>query len=149
MLRGDGEHAREAQPRELLRPLLGTLDLVDDYHHLLAPSAQAGGDGLVVRKQPGPAVHHEQDEVRLVDGQLRLSGGGSQQGIVRLQEQPAGVDHLEGGPLPGGLRVVPVAGGARPAVGNGFPAAADPVEKSRLAHVGPAHQRDFWYRDHL
>jgi hypothetical protein len=112
-------------------------------------AAQAGGDGLVVGEPPGAAVHQEQDEVRLFDGPLRLRGGGPQQRVVGLQEGPAGVDQLEGRPLPGGLGIVTVAGRAGAAVGDGLPAAADPVEKSRLAHVGPAHQRDFWDRDHL
>ena len=43
----------------------------------------------------------------------RLVGGRAQQRVVGAQQQAAGVDQLEGGALPGGLRVVAVARGAR------------------------------------
>ena len=149
VLGGDGEHAREPEPGEVLGAVLGPLDLVDGHQHLLAATAQAGRDGLVVGQQPRTAVHHENDQVRLVYRQLGLGRGRSQQRIVGLQQQPARVDQLEGGPLPGRLRVVAVARGAGPAVGDGLAPSADPIEKSRLADVRPADQRDFWDRDHL
>ena len=74
--------------------------------------------------QPRAAVHDEHDEVGLGDRPLGLVGGGAEQRVVALQEQAAGVDELERRPLPRGLGVVPVAGGARPGVDDGLAAAA-------------------------
>ena len=70
------------------------------------------------------------------------SAAGPSSGSSVLEQEPAGVDQLEGRALPRGLRVVAVARGARAAVGDRLAPADDPVEKRGLADVGPAHERD-------
>jgi hypothetical protein len=79
---------------------------------------------------------------RFLDGAGGLLGGGPQERIVGREQKPARVDQLEGRALPRDLGVVAVARGAGPAVGDGLPPPADPVEKRGLADVGASDERD-------
>jgi len=62
--------------------------------------------------------------------------------------RPMESHQLEAVPLPARVRVVAIAGRARAAVGDGFAAAADPVEERGLADIGPADEGDSREGDH-
>ena len=86
------------------------------------------------------------DGVRDVDRDLRLGADAlGQPPGVRVPA--AGVDHGEGAAVPDGVVGDPVAGDAGLVLDHGLPAADDPVDQGRLAHVGAAdHGQD---RDYL
>ena len=86
--------------------------------HLLAVAPQSLRDRLVVRQQPVARVDDEQHDVGFCDRELRLVRRGAEQWVVGAQQQAARVDQLERTALPLDLRVVAVARGAGPAVGD-------------------------------
>jgi len=131
----DPVHALEAEAGEVGGVARLPLRLVHHDEHLLAVAAQVARDLLVVGEQAGPPVHQEKHDVGLLDRALRLQSGGAEQRVVGAEKQASGVDQLERPPLPGDLRVVAVAGGAGPSVGDGLAPAADPVEERGLADV--------------
>jgi hypothetical protein len=142
-------HVLEPQRRELREAVDVAFDLVDGDQDPLAALAQPLGDRPIVGQQARASVHDEEHQVRLVDRAVGLQRGGPQERVVRPQEQPARVDQLERGALPGRLGVVPVARGARDAVGDRLPPSADPVEQRGLAHIGPSDERDLGDGEHL
>jgi DNA-binding protein HU-beta len=146
---GGDRKSVEAEACELARPVVASLDLVDGDDHLLARLAQAGGDGGVVAHQAGAAVHHQEDEVGFGDRELCLIRSGAEERIVRLQKQAAGVDQLEGRPLPRCLGVVAVAGGPRARIDDRLAAAADPIEERGFADIGASDEGDPGEGDHL
>ncbi len=115
----------------------------------LPVAPELAGDLLVVGQETSPAVDQEQHDVRLLDGPLDLLDRGAEERVVGPEEQAAGVDQLEGGPLPLHLGVVAVARRARPSVGDGLAAPADPIEERRLPDIGATDESDARERDHL
>ena len=63
-------------------------------------------------------------------------------GIVRIEFEPAGVDHDEAAAVPFRVAVEAVAGGSRAVLDDRGPPADDAVEERALADVGPPHDRD-------
>ena len=105
-------------------------------------------DRGVVGQEARPAVDHQHHQVGLRNSPPGLVGRRPEERVVGAGQEASGVDELEGGPLPGRLGVVAVASRAWPAVRDGLPAPADPIEERRLTDVGPAHESDLRDGDH-
>ena len=119
-------------------PLLGRgVDLVGGQDHRLATAAQHAHHAGIGLGDADLGIDDQQDGVGHLHGDLGLGGhGGVEAGHVHLPA--AGVD--DGEAAPGPLRGVgdPVAGDTGGVLNDGLAAAQDPVDQSRLAHVGPA-----------
>jgi hypothetical protein len=110
---------------------------------------------LIQRGQAIPAVHHQADQIRfsrrdpgLIQNILLKTPDAFRTFLhlgVAVQGHAAGV-HQRKRLLASALDHAfhPVAGYARPVMGNGPVAADQPVEQRGLAHIGSAEQRDFF-----
>ena len=124
----------------LLAPLV--VGLVGDYEDGHRCPAQEL-DGLEIRgRRAGGRVHHEDDEVRLGDGQPRLLLHLRLDVVGRVRLQPARIDHDEAARVPLGFPVQPVTGRSGAVLDDGGAAAEDPVEEGALADVGAADDGD-------
>ena len=68
MLRRQGDGVLEAERSELRNRLVLAVGLVDRHDDALAPPAQVPRYGRVVRQQPGPRIHQQDNKIRLADG---------------------------------------------------------------------------------
>ena len=123
------------------RRLVGAVvDLVGDHQHrTLEPSEQLGDPGVLLR-HAHRRVEHEEDDVGRGDGLLRLAAHLLVQ-VGATGHPPPGVHDEEGAPAPVGFDHLPVARDAGPLLDDRLPAADDPVDERRLAHVRPADDR--------
>ena len=113
----------------------------------LLKRAEVGPDLLVGGDEPLLAVHHEEQQVALLDGQEHLLV--EAQGIVP-GHQAAGVDHLDRAVVGEvGRSRDAVAGDPRLVVDDGLPPADQAVEQGRLADVGAADDGDARRDAHL
>ena len=156
MLGGDGEHGK-AERMEFGHAFvlaLRAVHLVHDQQHRLAAPTGKGGQVLVEREQPFPAVRHQADHGGFPYGGLGLtqdlgletaeSGRPFHHGAVLIQRHPAGIDHHKASaPARSDHAFHTIPGDAGAIVGDGPIAPDQPVEQGRLAHVGPADQGDF------
>ena len=101
----------------------------------------------VGRQQSLPAVHEEDDDVRLLDGKRGLLPHLHVHDVFGLGFEPAGVHEQELLVLPGGLGVIPVPGHTGHVLDDGEVPPDDPVEEGRFADVRPADYGDdgFWH----
>ncbi len=134
----------QAETRELRRVLRpGLRPCSPTSMHLLAVAPQSRARSLRRPAAARRARPRRTARRRLLSiASSRLVRRGAEQRIVRAQQQAARVDHLERPALPFDLRVVAVARGAGPAVGDRLPPSADAVEQRGLTDVGPADEGD-------
>ena len=116
--------------------------LVDDQDRRLAGAPQAIGHLVVERRDAGGGIHHEQDEVRLLDRHPCLVLHPLLDVAPRLELQAAGVDHGEAPAVPLADAVDAVAGGAGDVLDDRDALPDQPVEEGRLADVGAADDGD-------
>src|SRR5262245_20729098 len=107
-----------------------------------AQPAQLARDLAIARGQPGARVDHEDDRVDYGNRLLGLARHFRVDALLRGGLEAASVDGDEGAAAEPALPVVPVARDARDIVNDRVAAEGQPVEKGRLADVGPADQRD-------
>ena len=103
--------------------------LVGEAEDRFADVPQPFGDFLVERRQPSPAIDHEEDHVGLVDGNLDLPFDVGGEVIDVLDADAAGVDELEEAILDvdqGGDAIARDAGGG---IDDGDAPAREPVEQ--------------------
>ncbi len=149
---GGGEDVHLVEPQLVEGAVRGpaphAVDLVDDEDRGLALDADAGGDLGVVGVPAVVGVHHEDEDVGLLHGRLGDAGDALGDDVAPVEIQAAGVhqlEHLRGVPhlvQAGHPSVAAVPGHARKVVHQGRPAPGQPIEKSRLAHVGTTTQGD-------
>ena len=143
VLRRDRVGVAEAQAAQVLGLGLlgGAVGLVGHQHHRPAAAAQAVGDLQVAGGRRGRDVHDEHDQVGILDPAQRLRGDlAADVGGVGLVDA-AGVQQLEGAPVPLGAGLAAVARDAGGGVDHGVAAAREAVEERRLADVRVAHDR--------
>jgi hypothetical protein len=81
------------------------------------------------------AIDHHHGRRSLLQGQLGLLPDLGEKFTVVCKHQAAGIHQLEVVVSPERLLIKPVAGDTGLVVHDGLPAAAQPVDKSRLSHV--------------
>ena len=122
--------------------LFAGVDLVDDQEDSLAGPSQEPGKFLVGSGDGSAAVDDEEDERRMIDCNLRLFEDLSRDLGFLAGNDAAGVDNLEGSPVPSSRAIDAIAGDAG-LIGNDRSALADEaVEERRLANIGPADDGD-------
>ena len=144
MLRADRDGRLEAEGIELGRIGLAgrVVALVDDEDHRRLRAPQAVRHLVIERRDAGGRVHHEQDQVRLLDRHPRLVLHPLLDVGARLDLQAAGVDHGERASRPFGRAVDAIPGGARDVGDDRDPLPDEAVEEGRLADVRAADDGD-------
>jgi hypothetical protein len=161
-LGADAERFTETQPHEFMGLPAVVVGLVGEQNGPIeqASLAKALRDLAIERGEALVGVHHEEDQVRLADGEVDLPldvGVEFGKVLAGLVDPPVGgvVDAVPAGV--GEVRVDlgraagrvdrrrdldealdPVAGDARGRIDDRHPSADEAVEQARLAHVGPA-----------
>ena len=143
--RRHGHHFFKAQVVELVHlggRVADAVALVHRQDHRLAAAAQHVGHLFVRGGHPRADVHHKDDAVGGVDGDLGLLAHMGQDALGGLGLDAAGVhqQQLAALPLAGGEDAV--AGDAGGVLDDGQPLAAQFIEQGGLAHIGPAHHCD-------
>ena len=115
------------------------VDLVAHHHDLLARASQHVGHHHVEIGDARLDLHHEEDEIGLVDGQHHLTPYVVLEYVVGIDGIASRVDHRKLLAVPVGLAVMTVARGARRGVDYGLALSHQAVEESRFAHVGAAY----------
>ncbi len=125
---------------------LGVIGLVHDQDDRRLEIPQPLGNFLVQWHQLFADVHHEEDQAGLVQGRIDLPVHILAQIVAVNHADAAGVDQLE---EPRILVVAeldecthPVAGDARQSINDRDPSPRQPVQKRRLADIGPTHDHD-------
>ena len=111
-----------------------------DHRHLHV--AEPLGHLAVQGRQAVAGIDDKEDHRSRVDGRLDLLLDVFGQIVDVLNAHAAGIDQLDKAFAE--LREVrnTIAGHAGRRIDNGQPLAGEPVEKTRLAHIGPAHDGD-------
>ena len=143
----DGDRVAEAQVVELVdvHRALRAVDFVDREDHGLLRAAQQARDLLVRRRQAGAAVDEEQDDVRLVHGQLCLLAHRLENVVALIELDAAGIDHREVLVEPLRIKVDAVARDARHVVDDGDTLLANLIEERGLADIRTADNRHDWF----
>ena len=115
------------------------VQLVDHQEGWLRALPKDFGQLFVQGMDAGSAVHHEQDDVRLLDSRHGLFPNGPFQRFVAVLDDPAGVHYEKAAARPVGPGEVPVPGNPRRVVHDGQPPPQEPVEEGGFPHVGSAY----------
>jgi len=97
---------------------------------------------LSIRLLPGDlgaSVHQEDDLLGLLEGIFGLVQNLARNILLILHDDTAGIDDLEGAPVVFGSPMDPVARDAGFVPDDGPALPCNPVEKSGLSYIGPAH----------
>ena len=140
--RGNGQHFVKAQVVELVQlhgGLAHLVALIDGQDDGLVAPAEHMGHILVRGGQARADVHHHDDAVGGVDGDLGLLPHMGQDSLGGLGLDAAGVNQQERMAAPLAFSEDPVPGDARGVLHNGQTLAAQFIEQGGFAHVGPAH----------
>ena len=142
--RRDGVDLVPAERVELhaLELALLVVGLVDGHDHRCRGTAEQVGGLRVRRRHAGGRIDHEDDDVRLVDGEARLFLDARLDRIVGIDLEPAGVHDDEPAAVPLGVAVEAVASRPRTVLDDRRPMADDAVEERALADVGPTDDGD-------
>ena len=124
------------------RVVVGAVGLVDRDQDRDRAAAQRPRQLGVAGAQPGAAVDDQHDRVGLGDRQPRLRLHVARQLGLVLEVDAAGVDQLEGDPVPLGGEPLAVAGDPRLGRGHRLAPADQPVDQRALADVGEADDGD-------
>ena len=116
---------------------LGRINLVDRVKDRFADPAQEADDLLVAGTQALSAVHEEDQDVGLADGELRLSADERQHALGGGGIKAARVHQSEGTALISSVGVVAVPRDPRHIVHDGIPGSQHAVEQCGFADVGP------------
>ena len=115
------------------------IDLVDGERDGLAEALQHLAEVAVGAGDFGAAIHQEDDVLGLFKGVLGLVQDLAGDILLVLHDDTAGVDHFESTAVVFGSPMDTVARNAGFVPDNGAALPCDPVEKSGLSYVGPAH----------
>ena len=139
-----GDRHRVAQPQvvELVEVRVkgaGGVHLVHRQHDGLAAALEHIGDLLVGGGQAGLDVGDENNDVGVVNGDLRLLPHESEDLAVGVGLDTAGVHQTEFAPHPLAFAVDTVTGDAGGVLHDGQPPPDDLVEQHGLTHIGASH----------
>ena len=144
---GDRErlaHSELMEFRDRNVPIVA-LGLVDGEDHGLAAAAGEIGHEAILRGDSRAAVHEHDEAVGLGDGALGLRDHQALD-VVRLLDQPSGVDDDAGHPAAPRVAILAIARQPGEVRDQGIAGARQCVEERRLPHIGPTDQCD--YRKH-
>ena len=116
----------------------GLVALVDSQHHGLFRLFEHGGDLGVRRSQADRDVHDHDDDVRRLNGDLRLTAHEAQHVVVGARLNAAGVHQQKIAAVPLAVAVDAVARHAGSVLHDRHAAAGELVKEHRLADVRPA-----------
>ena len=141
----DGDRLSEAQRIGLAdaAAALAALGLVGQQDDGLVLFAQAFGENLVQRCHALPGVHHEQDQVAVLQRRLGLFAHPGFEAVVGDVLIARGVDQGQVHVADVAIRVPAVAGHTRPIVDQRETLADETIEECRLAHIRAADDGDF------
>ena len=144
MLGGDLEDRVDAEPVELERAVARALvvELVHRQQDRPARRAQLGGDRLVPADETLPAIRHEDQQIRSLDGALPLDDHEFVKRILARAVQTACVEQVEGRLTPRDAPFERIARRAGQGRDDRLPLAGHPVEQRGLPHVGATDQHD-------
>ncbi len=120
----------------------GVVGLVGHANHRHLHITEPFGDLAVQRRDAFAGIDDEEDHRRRINGRLNLFFDVLGQVVDVLDAHAAGIDQFDESFAE--LRKVrdAIAGHAGLRIDDGQPLAGKPVEKTRLAHIGPAHDGD-------
>ena len=135
---------------EFRRRASGRVALVDAEHHRLAAFLEHHGHVLIVGRHPGVQIGHQDDDVRLVDGQLGLPPHLGEDHIVGMGLDAPGVCQHEGAAAPFARGKDPIPGHAGRVLDDGQPLPDELIEQCRFSHIGTPYHRHYRprHRDH-
>ena len=142
---GDGNGVAQTEIVELVEVGIDGahgVHLVHRQHDGLAAALEHTGYLLIGGGEAGLDVGDEDDDIRVVDGDLRLLAHEGQDLTVGVGLDAAGVHQTEFASHPLALAVDTVTGDAGGVLHDGQPPADDLVEQHGLAHVGASHNCD-------
>ena len=145
--RRDGVRLTHAQLEEFAqqRRLDHALGLVGSQQHGLAHGAQVPGDVVVLRRQAGTDVDHEDHRISLGHGLARLLGHFLDDAAVAGGLEAARVDDDELAVPDATVTVVAVTGQPGKVSDDGVAALRHPVEQGRFADIRSANDGDDWF----
>ena len=138
----DGDGVAQTQVIELVHVWVGganAVGLVHRQHHRLLGAQEQIGHVLVGGGDAGADVAHQDDDVGVVNGDLRLAAHELQNFIVVPGLDAAGVHDGELPAIPVAVGVEPVTGDARGVLHDGQAFACQFIEQHGLAHVGASY----------
>ena len=142
---GNGDGVAETEVIELVEVGIDTargVHLVHCQHDGLAGSQQHIRDLLIGSRQAGLHIRQENDDVRVLNGDLRLLAHERQDLIVRARFDTAGVHQTEFATAPLALAVDAVARDARRILDDGEPLADELIKQHGLADIRPSNDRN-------
>ena len=142
---GNGDGVAETEVIELVEVGIDTargVHLVHCQHDGLAGSQQHIRDLLIGSRQAGLHIRQENDDVRVLNGDLRLLAHERQDLIVRARFDTAGVHQTEFAAAPLALAVDAVARDARRILDDREPLADELIKQHGLANVRPSNDRN-------
>ena len=130
----------QSQPVKLLRThiVCRSVHLVAHQHDRLACATQEVGNVLVQICDAHLNLHHEENQIRLLQADLHLTTNGRLKAVVALGDPPSRVNHIELMVGPNHRPVFPIARGATRVVRDRFSRLSQPIKKGGLAHIGPS-----------
>ena len=141
MLRRDGKHVAESRARRTRSP--GRRDLrvglVDRQRYRFAQALEHLREVAIAAGDFGAPVHQEDDVGGVFQRELGLVQDLGRDVLLVVHDDAAGVDQLEAPAVVFGSPMDPVARNAGFVPDDGAPLSCDPIEKSGLSYVGPAH----------
>ena len=143
--RGNGMRIPDPQVVKLIYVRHIFIEAVHLVHHkddrLVRPAEHVRHLGIGVH-QSLLHIHHEQDHIRRINGDLRLLPhlGKDDVGAVRLDASR--IDQGEHPVQPGHIRIDPVPGDARRILHDGDPLSRKGIEQRGLSHIRPSHHRN-------
>ena len=97
---------------------------------------------FIERRHTGAGVDQHQRDIRLRDRLLRLLSHPSLETVIERVLQPRGIDNAKRKVADTAHPLAPVARDTGRVINQSQPLSDKPVEKSRLAHIGAADNRD-------
>src|SRR5215472_2937822 len=145
MLRGDGKNGNaERMKRRSVGFLRRRVHFVNCKDERFPRSAQKTRQLFIERSQSRLAVHHENEQSRLLNGDLRLTKDFLRDERFLVRNNAAGVHHFQSFAAPFRFAVDAVASDAGLVGNDGAPRARQAVEQRGLAHVGASDNDQRW-----
>ena len=136
-----GKHVGDAKSEELVGQAVANLgvDLVDRQGDRFPQALEHLGEVAIAAGDFGAPVHQEDDVGGVFQGEFGLAEDLPGDILLVVHDDAAGIDQLEAPAVVFGSPMYTVARDAGFVPDDGAPLSCDPIEKSGLSYVGPAH----------